>query len=104
MKRIAVVVAVLAGLVAGCGRGGADDERGEGDAGISAYDDTPVLIINEADKYANVSLKCVGGDLIVSHRRPGAAPQVVGNAASCAPGEAERIGIPRVGDKPLRKP
>lgn len=89
------VGALAAGLLL---TAGACERRGTRDAPIDAskQDNQAPFIVNMPNGYMNLALKCVGDDLVIAHTRA-AAPVVVADASSCAPGEAERVGIPRVG-------
>jgi hypothetical protein len=98
MKRTRVVLAlsalvVVTAFVAGC----ASENRATRDAPVDAnlQDNQAPLVINFPDGYMNVSVKCLDGDLIVAHTRQ-AAPSAVPGATACRPGEAEKLGIPRV--------
>lgn len=96
MRRIILLALALAGLVlVGCTD---QDEKGTGDTAVdrNLQDDQPPLILNFPNDFMNVALKCVGGDLIVTHRRNPAPPLLGVGATACRPGEAEKLGIPRV--------
>ena len=90
---VAVAALVLASIAVGCSK----DRKGLGDSPVDKgrHDDQAPYIINMPNGFMNLALKCVSKDLVVSHTRQ-APPVVVANAASCAEGEAERLGIPRV--------
>ena len=64
--------AVALSLVAGCeaGEGSRADKRGEGDVKVGTIDYGKPHIVNNADDYPNVSIKCDGkyGLLIVTPR------------------------------------
>jgi hypothetical protein len=63
---------------------GACEDRGTRDAPIDTrlQDNTAPYIVNMPDQYANLALKCLGNDLLVSHTRE-APPLVVEDADAC---------------------
>ena len=75
----------------------ANAERGFRDAPVDLVlqDNVAPFIVNMPDKFANLALKCLEGDLMVSHTRNGAIV-VAPNASVCLPGAAERVGVPRI--------
>jgi hypothetical protein len=94
MKRTpAALVACGVLLLAGC----ASDNRATQDAPVDAAlkENTAWFIVNGPNQFHNLGLKCLDGDLLVIHTRE-ASPLVVAGASACKPGEAEKIGIPRV--------
>lgn len=59
-----------------------NDKRGRGDAPVKQYDDTPAYVINMPDQFANVAIKCYGGNGVYETTRE-AAPVVVADDPMC---------------------
>jgi hypothetical protein len=91
-KLLAFVLALA--FLAGC----ADDNEGTQDSPVDTdlKDNQAPYVINFPDMFMGMALKCVGDTLVISHTRPGS-PVAIGGASACAEGEAEKIGIPRIG-------
>ena len=94
-RAILIPVAILAVASTACG---AQAKRGYRDAPIDQrlQDNTAPYVVNSPNTFPNLTLKCVGGDLLVTTTRE-AAPVIGVGASACKPGAAEAIGIPRVG-------
>ncbi len=79
---VAVLGAVL--LLSACSE--YNDERGRGDAGITARDASPAIVVNMPDGFSNVAIKCAGpnGVYVTTQNANGKQLTVVENDPNCA--------------------
>jgi hypothetical protein len=85
-RSVSIVAVLAVAALAGCSE--YNDDRGKGDAPVGSSDDSPAVVINFPDGFANVARKCDGPNAVYTHTRE-AAPVVVANSPVCTGAETD---------------